>query len=77
MELPIATNLVENNTPSTYPYQITAPTHRQQGAFWQNKYVLEVFRTSDIQALVFKNINVQHFDQGQINDLSVIALMAI
>ena len=75
--MPISTNLVENNTPSTYPYQIAAPTVWQQDAFRQNKYVLEVFRTSDIQALVFKNINVQHFDQGQINEHSDITLMAI
>ena len=45
--------------------------------FWENKDVLEVFRTSDIQALVFKNINVQYFDQGQINDHSDIASLAI
>ena len=75
--MPILTNLVENNSPSTYLYQFTQATHRQQDAFWQNKYGVEVFRTSDIEGLFFKNINVQHFDQGQINDHSDIALMAI
>ena len=76
-ELPISTYLVESNTHSTYLYPFTQPYHCQQDVFWQNKYFLEVFRTSDFQALVFKNIFVQHFDQGQINDHSDIALMAI
>ena len=33
VELPISTNLVENNAPSTYLHQFTAPTHQQQDAF--------------------------------------------
>ena len=61
-EVPILANLVESNTNSTYLNQFTQTYHRHQDAFWQIKYFLETFRTSNIQALVFKNINVKYFD---------------
>ena len=61
-EVQFMANMVKSNTNSTYLNQFTQPNHRPQDAFWQIKYFLETFRTSNIQALVFKNINVKYFD---------------
>ena len=61
-EVQFMANMVKSNTNCTYLNQFRQLYHRPQDAFWQIKYFLETFRTSDFQALVFKNINVKYFD---------------
>ena len=76
-ELPVLIDLVDKPSLIKSPYQITAPTHRPDKVFLQNKNVLALFRTIDFNLQFLKLLMYSILIKDQLNGHTDIAFMTI